>query len=427
MTAPVRDSDTSVAMLSNGVRVVTIRLPHVESVAVSVFVRTGSRHESRRLNGISHFVEHMAFKGTHERSCQQINLDAERLGADVNAHTDKDHTAYHMRGRARDVGHFVRMLGDIVQNSTFPEAELEREREVILHEYIEDEDDTLSTAYKLFDEKCYGAHPLAQPVIGVRRNIQRFTRAELLDYVQRQYAGANVVVGVAGNVDHDDVLIAAQAAFGAMPPGELNTVAAPAYLGGIAAKRQAGFSQTHVVLGFPIPTLRDDYHASMVAAALFGEGMSSPLMDQIRERRGLVYYASCSADVSDLAGQFVIEASTSHAHLDEFFVEVMRLLAAHAETVDPVGLERARNQIAVRTMRAQERPNRRLEEAALDLLVHDRVRPASELMARVEAVTADEVRTAFQQMLRAPAAVAIAGMVRKDDAQRVGAHIAHAV
>ncbi|MGH8796951.1 MAG: M16 family metallopeptidase [Caldimonas sp.] len=427
MTAPVRDSDTHVATLSNGVRVVTIHLPHVESVAVSVFVRTGSRHESRRLNGISHFVEHMAFKGTHERSCQQINLDAERLGADVNAHTDKDHTAYHMRGRARDVGHFVRMLGDIVQNSTFPEAELEREREVILHEYIEDEDDALSTAYKLFDEKCYGAHPLAQPVIGVRRNIQRFTRAELLDYVQRQYAGANVVVGVAGNVDHDDVLIAAQAAFRAMPPGALNSVAAPAYLGGIAAKRQAGFSQTHVVLGFPIPTLRDDYHASVVAAALFGEGMSSPLMDQIRERRGLVYYASCSADVSDLAGQFVIEASTSHAHLDEFFVEVMRLLADHAESIDPVDLERARNQIAVRTMRAQERPNRRLEEAALDLLVHDRVRPASELMARVEAVTADEVRAAFEQMLRAPAAVAIAGMVRKDDAQRVGAHVARAV
>ena len=426
MTAP-RDPDTHVTTLSNGVRVVTIRLPHVESVAVSVFVRTGSRHESRRLNGISHFVEHMAFKGTHERNCQQINLDAERLGADVNAHTDKDHTAYHMRGRARDVGHFVRMLGDIVQNSTFPEAELEREREVILHEYVEDEDDALSTAYKLFDEKCYGTHPLAQPVIGVRRNIQRFTRAELLDYVQRQYAGANIVVGVAGNVEVDEVLAAAQAAFGAMPPGAPNSVAAPAYLGGIAAKRQPGFSQTHVVLGFPIPTLRDDYHASVVAAALFGEGMSSPLMDQIRERRGLVYYASCSADVSDLAGQFVIEASTSHAHLDEFFVEVMRLLAAHAETVDPVGLERARNQIAVRTMRAQERPNRRLEEAALDLLVHDRVRPASELMARVEAVTADEVRTAFEQMLRAPAAVAIAGMVRKDDAQRVGAHVARTV
>ena len=104
-------------------------------------MRTGSLHESPRLNGISHVVEHMAFKGTHERDCQRINLDAERLGAEVNAHTDKDHTAFHMRGLARHAGDFVRMLGDIVCNGSFPEAELERERQVILHEYVEDEDD----------------------------------------------------------------------------------------------------------------------------------------------------------------------------------------------------------------------------------------------------------------------------------------------
>src|SRR4051794_13439611 len=187
MTTP--PADTFVTTLPNGVRVVAIRLPYLDSVSVSVFVRTGSRHEGRTENGISHFVEHMAFKGTHERSCQQINLDAERLGADVNAHTDKDHTAYHMQGMARDAGRFLQMLGDIVRNSSFPEAELERERQVILHEYIEDEDDPLSTAYKLFDKTCYGAHPLAQTVIGTRRNIERFTRAELLDYVQAQYSG----------------------------------------------------------------------------------------------------------------------------------------------------------------------------------------------------------------------------------------------
>src|SRR6476659_8242290 len=129
------DRDTTVATLPNGVRIVTLRLPHLESVSVSVFVRTGSRHESPRLNGISHVVEHMAFKGTHERDCRQINLDAERLGAEVNAHTDKDHTAYHMQGMARHAGQFIRMLGDIVLNSSFPEAELERERQVILQEY----------------------------------------------------------------------------------------------------------------------------------------------------------------------------------------------------------------------------------------------------------------------------------------------------
>jgi predicted Zn-dependent peptidase len=310
------------------------------------------------------------------------------------------------------------MLGDIVRNSTFPEAELERERQVILHEYVEDEDDPLSTAYKLFDKTCFGTHPLAQAVIGKRHNIQRFTRADLLDYVRRQYTGANVVVGVAGNVDPEAIVREAQAAFGDMPHGTDNVLAAPAYVGGVAARRQAGCSQTHVVLGFPIPTLRDDYHASVVAAALFGEGMSSPLMDQIRERRGLVYYAACSADVMDLCGQFVIEASTAPEHLDEFFAEVTRLLATHAETTDPVGLERARNQIAVRTLRAQERPFRRLEDAAQDLFVHARVRSRAELMDRVEAVNAAQVRDAFQRMLACRASVAIAGKVGTEDKNR---------
>jgi predicted Zn-dependent peptidase len=194
---------------------------------------------------------------------------------------------------------------------------------------------------------------------------------------------------------------------------------APAYLGGITSRRLAGCPQTHIVLGFPIPTLNEDYHASVVAAALFGEGMSSPLMDRIRERRGLVYYAACSADVLDLYGQFVIEASTSPEHLDEFFVEVTSLLAEHAESVDTVGLERARNQIAVRSLGARERPSRRLEDAAQDLFVHGRVRSQAEFMAAVDAVTADQVRTAFERMLACRASVAIAGKVGKGTNDRV--------
>jgi predicted Zn-dependent peptidase len=414
MTALARhaDDDTEVATLANGVRVVTIDRPELASAAVSVFVRTGSRNESPRQSGISHVVEHMAFKGTHTRSCQQINFDAERLGAEVNAHTDKDHTAYHMQGMARDAERFLEMLGDIVQGSTFPEAELERERQVILHEVAEEEDDPLDTAFKLFDKCCYGRHPLAQPVIGTRRNIQRFGRAELLDYVAEQYSGANVVVGVAGRLQRDSVLRAADDAFGSMPRGEVNRVETPAWLGGIAARRQPGCSQTHVVLGYPIPALlEEDHHAGLVAAALFGEGMSSPLMDEIRERRGLVYYAACSADVADIAGQFVIEASTAPEQLDELCIEIERLLAAHAEAVDATGLERARNQIAVRRLQARERPYRRLEEAAQDLYVWGRVRPRGELMASIEAVSAGQVRAAFERMLGFPASVAVAGKV----------------
>lgn len=409
----VGDADTTVTVLANGVRVVTIRQPHLASVCVSVFVRTGSRHESARDSGISHVIEHMAFKGTATRDCQQVNLDAEQLGGEVNAHTDKDHTAYHMRGLAQHAGQFIAMLGDIVQHSIFPEAELERERQVILHELAEDEEDALAIASRLFDRICFGTHPLARPVIGARRNIERFTRADLQAYVQRQYSGANVVVGVAGPVDPEQIADAVQAAFGAMPRGSEHVVTAPAVGGGVRTHRQAGCSQTHMVLGFPIGTLHDDDHAAgIVAATLFGEGMSSPLMDEIRERRGLVYYASCTAEVMDVCGQFVIEASTSPAQLDELVDAVMRLLDAHAESVDATGLERARNQIAVRNLGAQERPFRRIEDAAQDLFVFGRVRSRAELAARIEAVTATQVRDVFRRMRATPASLAVAGALR---------------
>lgn len=412
------DPLTRTSRLANGVRVVAIPMPWLGSVSLSVFVRAGSQHEGARFNGISHVVEHMAFKGTEARDCQRINLDAERLGAEVNAHTDKDHTAFHMHGLAQHAPAFVHMLADIVRHSTFPEAELERERQVILQEFAEDEDDPLATAYKLFDRNCFGTHPLAQPVIGTRANIKRFRREDLLSYVQHHYTGGNVVVAVAGAIDADALLREAEAAFGSMPPGPENRVAPPAWRGGLRQRRQAGSSQSHVVLGFPLPALGDDDAAGTVAAAVFGEGMSSPLLDELRERRGLVYHASCSADVLPAAGQFVIEASMAPEHLDEFFAAVATLLRRHADTIDPVALERARNQIAVRDLRTHERPFRRLEEAVQQLCVLGAVRTPAEQRQRIGAVDARRVRESFVQMLAQPPAVAVVGRLRPGAGER---------
>ena len=173
----------------------------------------------------------MLFKGTATRDARRINLDAERLGAEVNAHTDKDHTAFYMHGLAEHAVSFVGMLGDIVRHASFPAHELERERQVLLHECTEDEDDPLSTAFKLFDKACFGTHPVAQSVIGTRRNIERFTRDDLVGHVQRQYSGANIVVGAAGRVDADAIARAAEAAFGDMAAGS----AAHAGAGGVPA------------------------------------------------------------------------------------------------------------------------------------------------------------------------------------------------
>ena len=419
MRPPHADPEPQLHTLANGVRVAVYRLPGRPTVDVSVFVHTGSQHEAARDNGISHVVEHMAFKGTATRDCQRINLDAEQLGAQVNAHTDKDHSAFHMSGLPGDAMAFVRMLGDIVLQPTFPADELERERQVILHEYVEDEDDALSVGFRLFDKLSFGTHPLAQPVIGQRRCIERFTRDDLLAYVQRQYSATNTVVAVAGDVDAEAMVRAAEQAFGAMPRGSDNRVPPPQWLGGLRTRALAGSPQTHVVLGFPLPALSAPHQAGVMAAALLGEGMSSPLMDQLRERRGLVYYAACSADVLELAGQFVIEASTSPQQLPEFFAEVVRLLQEQAGGSDATALERARRQIVVRELRALERPSRRLEAAALDLFALGRVRSRAETMAALADVSATQVRDTFAAMLDAGAAIAVAGKLRRGPDDRV--------
>ena len=417
---------TGLHRLANGVQVVLLHLPQLQTCSVSIFVRCGSGHEARRRNGIGHVIEHMAFKGTATRDARQINVDAERLGAEVNAHTDKDHTAFHMRGLAEHAPRLLRMLADIVRHATYPEAEFERERSVLLHEFTEDEDDPMSTAFKLLDRAAWGTHALAQPVIGTRANIERFTRADLVDHVARHYTGANLVVAVAGPVDAAALLREAEDAFGSMPAGQPNGLDAPAWHGGIKQRAMAGSSQTHLVLGFPVPPMQADDPTAAVAAALLGEGMSSPLMDQLREQRGLVYYAACSADLIDSGGQFIIEASTSPAQLDEALTALGNLLTEQAARVAPQDLARAKNQIRVRRLRGLEKTGRRLEEAALDALLLGRLRDRADWLARMDAVGADTVRRLFADMAGSGVALALTGRVPRGSADRARTHLAAA-
>ncbi|MBX3622642.1 MAG: insulinase family protein [Rhizobacter sp.] len=398
-------------------------MPWRQTVSLSVFIRTGSLHEPRLQNGISHVVEHMAFKGTQSRDCQRINLDAERLGAEVNAHTDKDHTAFHIEGLPGDLPVFVDQIADIVRHSTFPADELERERQVVQHEFTEFEEDPVNIAFELFDKACYGdQHPAGRPVIGNRANLKRFTRDDLLAYVQQQYTACNVVVAAAGPVDMATLAAATERAFGDMPRGEPNTVPPPDWHGGVKLRRLSGSAQCQIVLGFEAPPLADDTHIAWVlAAALLGEGMSSPLLDEIRERRGLAYQVGCSADVTPLAGQFVIDAATEPEQGEALLEAVSRLLHQHADAIDPVGLSRARNQISVRALRALEQPAKRLEVAAQELFTFGRVRDTGEWLARVQAVDAHEVQGVFQHMLAGRAAVGLAGSVPARVRQRAEA------
>ncbi|MGN6828536.1 M16 family metallopeptidase [Paucibacter sp. M5-1] len=408
-------STPRLATLANGLRVVAIDMPWRATVSLSIFIRTGSLHESARLNGISHVVEHMAFKGTATRDCQRINLDAERLGAEVNAHTDKDHTAFHIEGLPEDLPAFVALLADIVLNSSFPADELERERRVIEQEFSEFDEDPASVAFQLFDRACYGpTHPAGRPIIGTRANIRRFARSDLLDYAKRQYTASNVVVAAAGPVDFEALARATEQAFGAMPTGTPNSVEAPVWLGGLKTRRLAGSGQCQAVLGFAAPALTEDAHlAYVLAAALLGEGMSSPLLDEIRERRGLAYHTACAADIGPLAGQFVIEGSTAPAQAEEFLGAVEALLLQQTQGLDPVGLARARKQLSVRSLRGLEQPSRRLEAAAQELFTLGRLRDTQHWLDQLQAVTTAEVGAVFASLLdrQRPAAIALAGSV----------------
>lgn len=399
-----------VTTLANGVRVVTIRMPHIDSVSVGVFVRTGSRNESKKLNGISHFLEHMAFKGTKTRTYSDIAIGVERLGASMNAYTSKDTTCYFMSGLGKHASVFTEMLADMVQNNIFPQEELDRERGVIIQEYNQYEDDASTTAYYLHDEAMYGTNtPLGRTILGPKKNINAFAREDFIGYVNSQYTAQNLIVALAGNIDHDEAVRHVESLFSEVPQGQVNQVQAPTYQGGIRIKRKAAFTQSSVMMGFPIANLKEDFYADLVASSVFGDGMSSPLFTEIREKRGLVYHTGSGQQLMDDTGYFYISAGTTAEHLQEFFTATSDLLKTVATKVDPVDLERAINQISVTVTRKQERPFSRIADAAEDLFTYGEITDKRQFVERVSSVTADEVQQSFARMLTHKPSISIVG------------------
>ena len=415
-----RSGTPVVTTLANGARLLAIHLPHVQSASVGVFLRVGSRDETPGTNGLGHVLEHMAFKGTATRSVQAINLDAERLGADVNAYTSKDTTAYCMTGLGRDAGQFLEMTADIVLNSAFPEAELARELEVIRQEAIEYAEDPQDSSSELLDRAIWGEHAMGMPVIGTLENIERFTRADLVAHVKSHYVAENTVVAAAGNFDVDAFLALGERLFVGMPSARGAVPAPPPrparYVGQAVGRRFSQVSQVFVNLAYPLApaqpeALREQRWrlATSAAAILFGGGMSAPFTDTIRERLGLAYTAQSSADHGDVWSNLVVHAVTTPDKLEQLMTATGGLLREQAERIDPVHLERARNQLAVSRVRSSERTHATMDRAVGELFARGTVTPAGETLSLIEAITADDVRTVFDRMLQHRPALAITG------------------
>lgn len=415
--------------LANGVRLLAIPLPHVQSASVGVFLRVGSRDETPETSGISHVLEHMAFKGTTTRTVQAINLDAERLGADVNAFTSKDTTGYFMTGLGKHVEQFLAMTADIVLNSTFPQAELARELEVIRQEAIESLEDPQEGSSELLDRAIWGDHPMGMPVIGSVQNIERFSRDDLIAHVKSHYLAGNTVVSAVGNFDVDAFLALAARLFAGMPRstgGMSPAPPAPAdYIGSAMGKRFSQVSQVFVNLAYPLAPPRADEMlqqrwrlAASVAAILFGGGMSAPLTDTVRERLGLAYTAESSTEQGDVWCNFLVHAVTTPDKLDQLMTATGGLLREHASRIDPVHLERAKNQLAVSRVHSSERTYATMERAVEELFVRGTVASTQDTLSMIETISADEVRAVFARMLQHPPALAITGKAATAKAAR---------
>ena len=409
-----------VKTLGNGVRLLAIPLPHVQSASVGVFLRVGSRDETPATSGISHVLEHMAFKGTATRSVQAINLDAERLGADVNAFTSKDTTGYFMTGLGRHADQFLEMTADIVLNSTFPEAELVRELEVIRQEAIESLEDPQEGSSELLDRAIWGEHPMGMPVIGSVKNIERFTRADVIAHVKSHYVAEKTVVTAAGNFDVEAFLALAERLFAGMPPSAGGIAPAPVvpadYIGSAMGRRFGQVSQVFVNLAYPLVPAKAQELAQQrwrlvgsVAAILFGGGMSAPLTDTIRERLGLAYTAESSTEHGDVWLNFLVHAITTPDKLEQLITATGGLLRAQATRIDPVHLERAKNQLSVSRVRSSERTYATMERAVEEVFMRGIVTSTRETLAMIETITADEVQAVFERMLQQRPALAITG------------------
>lgn len=413
-------AEISLRTLANGVRLLAIPMPHVQSASVGVFLRVGSRDEAPGNNGIGHVLEHMAFKGTATRPVQAINLDAERLGADVNAFTGKDSTGYFMTGLGRHAEHLLSMTADIVLNSTFPEDELRRELEVIRQEAIEYEEDPQDSAGDLLDRAIWGDDPMGMPVIGTVRNIEGFTRQDLVHHVQSHYVAEKTVVAAAGNFDVEAWMALAERLFSGMqssaqPSASLPPVPAR-YVGHALGKRFTQVSQVFLNIAYPLSpgpqgemSLQRWRLAASLAANLFGGGMSAPLVDKVREQLGLAYTAHSTMDSGDAWANFVVHAVTTPDKLDALVTSTGELLRAQATAIDPVHLERAKNQLIVSRVRTAERTFAAMEQAIEELFASGCVTPPAEAVATIDDIGAEDVRAVFERMLAHPPALAMTG------------------
>jgi predicted Zn-dependent peptidase len=401
----------AVTTLKSGINVVTDTMPHLETASLGVWINSGSRDERRDEHGISHFLEHMAFKGTRRRSARQIAEEIEAVGGDLNAATSAESTAYYARVLKADVPLALDVLADILSEPAFDPDELVREQNVIVQEIGAVADTPDDLVFEHLQGIAFPEQPLGRSILGTAKTVRSFDEAKLRDYLAEHYRGPDVLIAAAGAVDHAAVVAEVERRFAGFN-GPAGAMPEPARFGGGTHVEKRELEQVHIALALPGVAQRDpSLYSLQMFSNVVGGGMSSRLFQEAREKRGLCYSIySFHAPYSDV-GMFGLYAGTDAADTSELMRLIVDEIANAAETLSEAEIARAKAQMKAGLLMALESSGDRIGQLARQMIAWGRPIPLDELIERVDSVTVESARAAGRDLIRrGKPAIAVIGL-----------------
>jgi len=402
-----------ITKLPSGLRVVTDRMDHLETASLGVWVGAGSRNEAASEQGLSHLLEHMAFKGTRRRSAREIAEEIETAGGDLNAATSIEQTAYYAHVLAEDTGLALDILADILTDSTFDPAELEREKGVILQEISAAEDTPDDLVFDLFNATAYPDQPIGRAILGTPDGVSSFKRETIGNYLTTHYRANETIIGAAGAVEHARIVDETQKRFEAFS-SDPAPKAPPAHYRGGDRRVKKKLEQAHIIVGFEgVAYDHPDHYAINIFTNTVGGGMSSRLFQEVREKRGLAYSIYAFHWGFSDSGLFGFYAGTSAKDVADLMPVALDCMAQATQDLSAIELQRAKAQMKVSLLAALESPASRAEQMARQLLAFDRVIPRGEIIDKIESITLEDVRRIGAATLRTAPTVTALGPISK--------------
>ena len=402
-----------ITTLANGLRIVTEHMPGLKSASIGLWVLAGGRHETAPQNGIAHFLEHMAFKGTARRTSLQIAEAIEDVGGYINAYTSKEMTAYYARCLVADVPLALDVISDIVLNPLFDQKDIETERHVILQEIGQALDTPDDIVFDWLQEVSYPDQPFGRTILGPTERVSAFGQDDLRQFVGQHYGPDQMILSAAGGVDHDSLVAQATQILGHLPARGSSVIQPAQFLGG-ERREVKKLEQVHFAMAFEAPGYRHpDVYIAQVYSMAMGGGMSSRLFQKIREERGLCYSIFAQSGAYEDTGSITLYAGTSKAEIAELTRLTVDEMKRAADDMTEAEVARARAQLKAGMLMGLESPSNRAERNARLLAVWGRVPDIDEAVEKIDAVTVEGVRRFAGEMGGAKTALALYGPVAK--------------